>query len=252
LELTYLRYLLFSDDKVLPAHSTDEASSRSHPCLAFPIIHWHLLQCHDHGVATSTQCSYHTGISSFQQFCTRCACSPLPAPSLTLQYFCASKITVFLCKQNYSICVSHKTLKVYLCGICLWHIKEGFTDPTSDPLLQLVCRGICCLQSDGCRTCLPITINILHTIKHELRQSHYSFAEQRILWSALKLTFYGFLCVSEYLNLRWSDVVHTNKITITPHQSKTDPFQKCHRALIFLTNTSTCPSTSLAIVCSTG
>jgi len=148
----------FPDGKVLPAHPTGEASSRPHPCLAFPIVHQHLLQCCHHGVATSIRHSYHSGISSFQQFCTQYACSPLPPSSLTLQYFCAYK------SQH----VSHKTLKVYLCGIHLWHIEEGFNDPTSDPLLQLVCRGIHCMQGDGCCISLPITINTIHIIKREL------------------------------------------------------------------------------------
>ena len=143
--------------------------------------------------------------------------------------------------------MSHKTLKVYLCGIRLWHIEAGFNDPTSDPLLQLVCRGIRRMQGDGCRIRLPITINTLHTIKRELRQSHYSLAEQRMLWSAFTLAFYGFLRASEYLNLRWSDITHTDKITVTLHQSKTDPFRKGHQVLIFPTNTSTCPVRALLL-----
>ena len=137
--------------------------------------------------------------------------------------------------------MSHKTLKVYLCGIRLWHIEEGFEDPTSDPLLQLVCRGIRRMQGDRCRTRLPITINLLRTLKRELQQSHYSLAEQRMLWSAFTLAFYGFLRASEYLNLQWSDISHNNRITINLRQSKTDPFRKGHQIFIYPTNTSTCP-----------
>ena len=98
--------------------------------------------------------------------------------------------------------VSHKTLKVYLCGIRLWHIKEGFKDPTSDPLLQLVCKGICHMQGNRCCTRLPITINLLDTLKRELQQSRYSLTEQQMLRCALTIAFYGFLCASEYLNLQ--------------------------------------------------
>jgi len=106
--------------------------------------------------------------------------------------------------------VSHKTLKIYLCGIHLWHIE----DPTSDPLLQLVCRDLRSLQGDRCHSRLPITINILHTIKRELRQSRNSMAEQRLLWSVITLGFYGFLWASEYLNLWWSDISCTHRIFI--------------------------------------
>ena len=97
------------------------------------------------------------------------------------------------------------------------------------------------MQGDRCCTRLPITINILHTLKCELQQSHFSLAEKRMLWSTFTLAFYGFLRASEYLNLSWSDISHTDKITIKLHQSKTDPFRKGHQLLIFPTNTSTCP-----------
>ena len=97
------------------------------------------------------------------------------------------------------------------------------------------------MQGDRCRTHLPITINLLRTLKRELQQSHYSLAEQRMLWSAFMLAFYGFLCASKYLNLQWSDVGHNNRITINLRQSKTAPFQKGHQILIYPTNTSTCP-----------
>jgi len=191
--VTYYSWCLvsLSDDKVLPACSNGKAVSGSHPCLASAIIYQRLLQCRYHRIATSTRCSYQSGISAFQRFCTKHAVSSLPASSLTLQYFCASK------SQH----VSHKTLKVYLCGIRLWHIEEGFEDPKSDLLLQLVCRGIRCLQGDRFCTWLPTTINILHTLKYEL-------------------------------NLWWSDISCTHRISINLKQSETHRFRKGHLILI--------------------
>ena len=42
--------------------------------------------------------------------------------------------------------------------------------------------------------------------------------------------------------LHWSDVkLHTNSISLTLHQSKTDPFRQGHQIIIAATNTSTCP-----------
>ena len=42
--------------------------------------------------------------------------------------------------------------------------------------------------------------------------------------------------------LHWTDVkLHTNSISLTLHQSKTDPFQQGHQIIIAATNTSTCP-----------
>ena len=42
--------------------------------------------------------------------------------------------------------------------------------------------------------------------------------------------------------LHWSDVtLHSNSISLTLRQSKTDPFRQGHQIVITATNTSTCP-----------
>ena len=58
------------------------------------------------------------------------------------------------------------------------HIENGLPDPTDDNLLQLACRGIHRQQGDQQKPRLPITINCLHTLKQQLRSSHYSVLEQ--------------------------------------------------------------------------
>jgi len=134
------------------------------------------------------------------------------------------------------------SIKVYLAAICLYHIECGLPDPTSDDLLLLVCRGIRCLQGDHRQTRLPITINLMRTLKDQLQQSFYTLQEQRMLWAAFTMVFYGFLRVSEYINLRWCDVtISDDHISIRLHQSKTDPFQWRLSVKIFNTKSSTCP-----------
>ena len=119
-------------------------------------------------------------------------------------------------------------------------------DPTADNLLHLVYRGIRRLQGDSQRIRLPITINLMRTIKEQLRQSTYALQEQRMLWSAFTVAFYGFLRVSELINLRWSDVSFSlDHISITLHQSKTDPFRRGCIVQIFRTKSSTCPHYAL-------
>ena len=58
------------------------------------------------------------------------------------------------------------------------------------------------MQGNNCCTHLPITINLLHTLKCELQQSHYSLAEQRTLWSVFKqypfMDFYVLVSTSIY------------------------------------------------------
>ena len=56
------------------------------------------------------------------------------------------------------------------------------------------------------------------------------------------MAFYGFFRVSKLINLRWSDVLFSlDHISVTLHQSKTDPFRCGCTVKIFKTNSSTCP-----------
>lgn len=195
-------------------------------------LHARLLQCRYNGVASSTRRTYQSGLNAFANFCARFNILPLPASSLTLQYFCA------YVSQH----ISYKTLKVYLSAIRLLHIEHDLPDPTDDSLLELVCRGIRRQQGDNKRPRLPITINILRTLKNQLRVSQYSPLEQRMLWASFTLAFYGFLRISEYTNLQWSDVtVSGNEISIKLRQSKTDPFRRGHSISIHASDSSTCP-----------
>ena len=137
----------------------------------------------------------------------------------------------------------------YLAGIRLTHLELGLSDPTSDECLRLVVRGIRRFQGDSTRPRLPITIDLLHTLKQQLRISNFSLVEQRLLWAAFTMAFYAFLRVSEFTSstnnsvvFQWSDILWTpHTLTITLRQSKIDPFRKCHTLSIWATNTSTCP-----------
>ena len=122
------------------------------------------------------------------------------------------------------------------------HIENCFADPTTDESLHLLCRGIRRQQNCSERTRLPITINLLRTLKSQLRSSQMSLLEQRLLWTAFTLSFYGFLRASECLGLTWSDIlIHDDYITITLRQSKTDPFRRGQSLHIYATSTTTCP-----------
>ena len=122
------------------------------------------------------------------------------------------------------------------------HIENGLTDPTTDESLHLVCRGIRRQQNTSERTRLPITINLLRTLKSQLRSSHMPLLEQHLLWTAFTLSFYGFLRSSECLSLVWSDInLYNDHISITLCQSKTDPFRRGQSIHIYATSTTTCP-----------
>ena len=129
------------------------------------------IQLHYHGVAESRCRKYQSGLIAYTSFCFHFTINPLPATSLTLQYFCADK----------SQSISYQTLKVYLAAICLMHIEHGLLDPTMDQTLLLVCRGIRWHQKIS-KIYLLITIDILKSLKSYLRLSNYTLCEQRMLW----------------------------------------------------------------------
>ena len=192
------------------------------------------------GVAPSTRQTYNSGINLYLNFCTRFNIQPYPASNLTLQFFCT----------DLSRHISYKSIKVYLAGIRLAHLELGHSDPTVDESLRLVIRGIRRMQGDSCRQRLPITINLLRTLKQQIR---ISLLEQRLLWAAFTTAFYGFLRVSEFTSsssdattLRWSDIsLSSSTLTISLRQSKTAPFRRGHALSILATNTSTCPVRAL-------
>ena len=200
--------------------------------MANPVLEGLLSHYQSLGVASSTRRTYQTGVRAFQQFCYQFSIPAIPASPLTLRYFC--------CSIAHKI--SHKTIKVYLAGIRLEHIERGLQDPTNDELLRLLCKGIKRSHGTNRRTCLPITINILRTLKCKLRdETSYSLLEKRLLWSAFTLAFYGFLRASEFTTpeLTWSHIQHhTDKVVVFIQQSKTDPF---YTMAIHATETSTCP-----------
>ena len=131
--------------------------------MADTVPHGCLLQCCYFGVAPSTHRTYQSGFNAFVTFCSQFDITPFPASSLTLEYFYT------YASQH----VSYTTLKAYLSSIRLAHIEHGLPDPTESATLHLVCRGIRRQQGDNQRIRLSITINLLQTLKEQLRLSSH-------------------------------------------------------------------------------
>ena len=132
-----------------------------------------------------------------------------------------------------------------MAGIHLEHLERGLHDPTDDKLLQLLCTGIKRSQGTTSRTRLPITVDLLRSLKTQLwNNPSYSLLEKRLLWSAFTLAFYCSLRASEFTSssLQWSDVQFSaTTVAIDLRQSKTDPFRRGHTITIQATLISTCP-----------
>ena len=164
-----------------------EGESWSH-CFADSILSQLRDRCQYLGIAPSTKRVYESEIKAYYKFC-EFKIQPLPASSLTLQFFCVHN----------SCYTSYKTLIVYLAAICLRHLEQILDDPTHDHLLHLVCIGIPRLQGDKICKRLPITINVLRTLKRQLANStFFTVLEQRLLWATFSSAFYGFMRVSEF------------------------------------------------------
>ena len=87
----------------------------------------------------------------------------------------------------------------HLAGIQLEHLERGLDDLRNDELLYLLCTGIKRVQGIQTHSRLPITINILQTLKSQLRQdSSFSALEKRLPWAAFTLALDGFMRASEF------------------------------------------------------
>ena len=183
-------------------------------------------------------------MSAFKAFCVRYGISPLPASELTLRYFCA----------HLSRTVTYQTLKVYLAGIRLLHIEQGYPEPTANAhLLQYLCTGIRRSRRDAPRVRSPITLHILRTLQRQLGHSDIPAQDKLLYWAAFTLGFFGFLRASEYsapshhhhnptrtLTLRDLSVKHQS-LEISLRRSKTDRFGNSATVLVGSTSSSLCP-----------
>ena len=168
----------------------------------------------------------------------------MPASETTLRYFCA----------HLSALTSYPTIKVYLAGIRLLHIENGFADPTKEaPLLHYLCTAIRRSQSTPPKKRQPITVSLLKIMEKELFRSNLPSRDKSAYWAAFILAFYGFLRASEYTtpsSSQYSSTTHltVRDVTITTSslqlhlkRSKTDRYDKSAKLIVGPTHSLTCP-----------
>ena len=116
----------------------------------------------------------------------------------------------------------HKTIKVYLAGICLKYLESGFQDPINKTIASYsasYAKALSALrEQQGAHVFLLPSI-FSTQLKSKLREeSSYSLLEKRLLWSDFKLAFHGFLRASEFAtpDLSWSNIqLNNDKISVT-------------------------------------
>lgn len=199
-------------------------------------------------IAKKSRKTYDQGQSSYMQFCNEFNLRPYPLEEPTLCLFCT-----YLART-----VSHATVLTYLSSIRLQNIEQGFTPVAEMPRLKMVLRGI--KREKGSRARpkrYPITVDLLRNLKHSLRASNYSTADQLMLWASFTTAFFGFLRASEFCSDRQScydpqktllvqDVeVIPEAITVNLKSSKTDQFRVGNIIRLAPSGKSICPFRAL-------
>ena len=197
-------------------------------------------------ISNASRQTYAQGQQSFITFCTTYQLQPYPLTGATLRLY-----TTYLARS-----LSYATIQTYLAAIKHKHIKEGFPPSFHQMhLLRLLLRGI--KRSKGLTARpkkLPITANVMRTLKDNLRlSSTFHESDKIMLWAAFTLAFFGFLRSSEFCapaqgyfdpqrtllvkNVQLVD----NMVVLYIKVSKVDPFQQGQSIQLAATNQSLCP-----------
>ena len=176
--------------------------------------------------------TYRTGINQYLEFCATFGVRPLPLSENILENFCVSL----------SNKISHKSIKVYLCGIQFFSKINGFRSLIEHMLrLEYVNKAIRRFQGNRFNrpTRPPVTWQMLRLISDFLVRTESPFNRDMLL-SAILLAFFGMLRVSEYtaptvrsydadthlsiadVTINWQRQVASIRIK----KSKTDPFRQ--------------------------
>ena len=188
------------------------------------------------------------GQSSYLVFCNEFNLCPYPLQESTLRLYCT-----YLARS-----LSHATVSTYLASIRMQNIELGFKPVPEMPLLKHLLRGI--KREKGARARpkrSPITFELLKDLKNSLRVSHYSPADQIMLWASFTSAFFGFLRASEFCakskssydqnkTLLVRDVESTSEaVILTLKSSKTDQFRSGNKVRLAPSGKSVCPFRSL-------
>ncbi len=205
-------------------------------------------------LSENTRKAYLAGENHYLNFCLSFNVNPaVPATENNLCYF-----AVFLART-----VKHTTIKSYLFGVKHLHLKHGVTlELDSFEHLKYILRGIKRSQGTTTKPRLPITIKHLTLFKALLQPEKTNNSDNKMLWSAICLAFFGFLRISEFTcdnvqrfhsgNLTRNDIQfyptnsEATSINLTIKGSKTDPFRKGINLVIGATGSEICPVQSLA------
>ena len=196
-------------------------------------------------ISRASRRTYDQGRSSYLAFCRQFRLIPFPASEDSLNLF-----ITYLARS-----LSFATIRTYLAAVRYWNIREGFSADFSGMVqLHMTLQGIKRLKGASSRpNRLPITIDILKTLKNRLRTLAIPEEDKLMLWAAFTTAFFGFLRSAEFCCtsktsydastcLLVRDIsISENVLRIFIKVSKADPFRNGHTIRLVATNSSICP-----------
>ena len=142
-------------------------------------------------LAKSARRVYGVALKKYTRFCRKYPFRQLPLHQSTLCLY-----VTYLASS-----LSFKSIKLYLCAVKQYALANGFRDRLPNMhQLHFTLRGIKRkLGATGNRKPrMPITIFLLKQINSYIMSTYPNLVDQRMLWAASTLAFFGFLWSSEY------------------------------------------------------
>lgn len=152
---------------------------------------------------------------------------------------------VLLCYlQEQATTLNPRTLKRRLVAIKHWHTYQGFSDPTSHPLIRKTLSGILNMHGRPPEKAPPFSVEQLGLLTHHLK-SRGELSDWRNN-ALLQVGFFGAFRRSELVAMRWEHVIFVPQgIEILIPRSKTDQEGKGNVCAIPYGNSVLCPVTAL-------
>ena len=222
-----------------------------HPCAADPTLRVEASRLLRNCIAPASWRAYNSGQAHYRGFCGRYGIPTTPASADTLVYYLAHL-------KRCGVAVS--TAKQRLAAVRHLHIQRGLRfEVGRDPLVAAALKGF--PRRGGAPARVPrraITVNQLRSLKTSLGTEALSYFDQRCIWAALCVAYYGGLRASDYLGHGRHRVLRRSHARFAPDRGefvielriqKNHQFGPPMHVHLPRTGTSTCPARALQLYC---
>ena len=222
------------------------AADGRHPCAMDATLNLATRQLLTNSLSEASRRAYTAGQECFLDFCHRFRLHPVPASDETLTYFVGHMRRRRL---------AHGTARQYLAAVRRLHLQWGRPMPPGlPPFTDAAMRGYPQrLVQSPARPRHALTIEVLCLLKTRLAQLVLSPWDQRCIWAACTMAFYGGLRSSEYLVTAPGRGLRRCDVSITPDAcvvrmgiQKTQQHGSPSWISLPATGTATCPVRSVS------